>query len=135
MLYEAGLFLGLFCMALISTLFFELLVALPFRMGARGLGAVALVNLLMNPLYNFVFLAVIYTFGFGGDGFSVFDWRWLVGVTTVVLETLVVVAEWRLLVWVTKGTAGSSRKLFAFSVVANVVSATAPFAILWAVNA
>jgi len=133
MLYEVGLFLGLFCIALVSTLFFELVVAVPFSMGMRGLGAIALVNLLMNPLYSFAFLAVIYTFGLGGEPFSIFDWRWLVGLTTVVLEIVVVVAEWRLLVWATHGTAGSSRKLLAFSVLANVVSASAPFAIVWVV--
>jgi hypothetical protein len=135
MLYEVGLFLALFCIALVSTLFFELLVAVPFGLGLRGLGAVALVNLLMNPLYNLAFLTVIYTFGLGGADFSAVDGRWLIGVTTVILETAVVVAEWRLLVWVTQGTAGSSRRLFAFSVVANLVSATAPVFIFWALNA
>jgi hypothetical protein len=133
MLYElayGGIILGLFCIALVSTLILELVVAVLFSLGRRGLGAVALVNLLTNPLYNFVFLAVIYTFGLGSEDFSSFDGRWLVAVTTVVLETVVVVAEWRLLVWVTQGTAGSSRRLLAFSVVANLVSALAPFAVL-----
>jgi len=133
MLYElasAGIILGLFCIALVSTLILELVVAVLFSLGTRGLGAVALVNLLMNPLYNFAFLVVIYTFGLGGESFSVVDWRWLVGVTTVILETVVVVVEWRLLVWVTQGTAGSSRRLLVFSVVANLLSAVAPFALL-----
>ncbi|MEI7813473.1 MAG: hypothetical protein WCJ13_01610 [Coriobacteriia bacterium] len=133
MLYElasAGIILGLFCIALVSTLIVELVVAVLFSLGTRGLGAVALVNLLMNPLYNFAFLAVIYTFGLGGESFSVVDWRWLVGVTTIILETVVVVVEWRLLFWVTQGTAGSSRRLLVFSVVANLVSAVAPFAVL-----
>jgi hypothetical protein len=134
MLYEVGLFLALFCIALVSTLFFELLVAVPFSLGRRGLGAVALVNLLMNPLYNLAFLTAIYTFGLGSSDFSPFDWRWVVGITSVILETAVVLVEWRLLVWVTQGTSGSSRKLLAFSIAANVVSATAPFAIFLALN-
>ena len=40
------------------------------------------------------------------------------------LEVIIMVAEWRMLVWALRATAGSSRKLLALAIVMNVVSAT-----------
>jgi len=127
-LSEPLFFVTLFVLALALTLAVELLVAWLFRVGPRGIAAVALINLLTNPLFNLTLMAFVFTAGFGGSYAIRHYARWTLAVL-VALEVLVVFVEWRLLVWVSHGTMGSSRRLFALSVVANAASAIAPFAV------
>ena len=127
---ESGILLILFVVALVATLAVEALVALAFGGGRQGVLAISGANLITNPLFNLALLVAAYVLGAGGQ-----DWApqgWLLLPLTVVLELLVVVAEWRILVLVTSGTWGSSRRLLLFSVVANLASALAPIG-LWLV--
>jgi len=127
-LSEPVFFVMLFVVALTSTLVVELLVAWIFRVGRRGIAAVALINLLTNPLFNLALMTFVFTAGYG-DGFAIRHYfRWTLAVI-VALEVVVVIVEWRLLVWVSHGTMGSSRRMFALSVVANAASAIAPVAV------
>jgi hypothetical protein len=125
---SAAFVLILFAVALAATLAVEALVALAFRGGSRGVLAVSGTNLVTNPLFNLVLLLAAYILGAGGP-----DWAphgWLLLPLTIALEVLVVAVEWRILVYVTRGTWGSSRRLLLFSVVANLASALAPLG-LW----
>jgi hypothetical protein len=104
----------------------ECAVAALFRVGRRGVGAVALVNLVTNPALN-VLIALFFT-SLNQAGPSSPWWyflapEWLPYLLLPVLEVAVVMIEWRLLVWALRGTAGTSRKMLVLSVTMNVVSA------------
>ena len=111
----ANLF-ALFAFALATTLALELPTAALFGVGKRGLGAVVLANLVTNPLFNLVFVLIVFLLGLNA-------WTYLASLpVAVVLEIAVVIAEWRLLVWALRTTGGSSMKLLAMSVTMNLVS-------------
>ena len=113
-----GLLLGFLAVTIAA----ELLVALPFRIGKRGLAAVVLVNGVTNPILNLLLLAV-YGFGIGYKWVQFFQEPTAVWYAIfAIAEVAVVLVEWRLLNWVLKDTA-SSRRLLALSVAMNVVSA------------
>jgi hypothetical protein len=112
--------------ALLVTLLLEVSVAALFRLRGRGLGAVVAVNLITNPALTVVIFALSglgIGLGFGSDSGSVPSGpgSWAV---LGLLEVVIIVAEWRMLVWALGGTAGSPRKLLAAAIVMNIVSAT-----------
>ena len=114
-----GLAALLFAGALALTLAIEIPVAALFRVGRRGLAAVAWINVITNPVYNLALVLVVLATGFGfGQGA-------VATLSVPVLEVVVVLVEWRMLVWALHGTAGSSRKMLALSVTMNVASALA----------
>ena len=81
----------------------------------RSLGAVACVSLITNPLLNWTGWALA----------SVVDWASSpAGVLAFLVpaETLVVLVEWRLLLW---ALGGSSRRMLMVSAVMNAASALA----------
>jgi hypothetical protein len=94
-------------------------------MGLRtrtALLAVGLVNLITNPLLGYALLVTRHLAGSGAHA----------TVASVVLfsagEAIVVVAEWRLLLWV---LGGSSRRLFRVSLAMNLASALAGILLWW----
>ncbi len=111
---------------LLLTVVIEVVIATSFRLSQRGVGAVVAVNLVTNP----VLTAVIATLAWLGVGWR-FEpdsgdllgtgWGWA---ELALLEAIIIIAEWRLLVWVLRGSEGSARKLLALAIVMNVVSAT-----------
>jgi hypothetical protein len=107
---------------LVATVVVELLVALPFRVGRRGLAAVVLVNGVTNPLLN-LFLLTVYGLGIGFKWVPFSNERAVVWyVIFFVAEAVVVLVEWRLLNWVLRKYV-SSRRLLVLAVAMNVVSA------------
>jgi hypothetical protein len=114
--------------ALLFTIVFEVLVAALFGF-RQALWAVVAVNLVTNPVLS-AFIATLYGLGLGfaenvtpGDP-SYIDaapWVWP---TVGLLEAVIVVVEWRLLVWALAGKAGTSRRLLVVVIAMNVVSAT-----------
>ena len=95
-------------LALAVTACIETGIAALLGLRRRALGAVASVNLVTNPLVNLCFWALC---GLG----AVF----------CLLEVMVVIAEWRALVWVLGGRTGAaSRRLLVICVAMNAVSAT-----------
>ena len=118
---------------LLLTLAVELLVGVSFRLSKRGLLALCCANLVTNPVLNLVLALSLGVTGYPPSGPG------LIGVAisyvaVVVLEVLVVVAEWMLLRWMLGTSEGSSRKLLRLSLTANVASfvvGPAGFAILW----
>jgi hypothetical protein len=113
--------------ALIATLVLEGVVALLFRMRRRGLLAVVLVNLLTNPLFNLAIVALLLIFGLEGSYPAV-------PAVALTLEVAIIFIEWRLLVRVSADAFGSSRRLLAYSAVANAVSGLAPLLLLAALR-
>lgn len=104
------------------TVLVELVVAVLFGLRSRGLAATIGVNFVTNPIFNLALLVTAFVAGLGAEeGSGRYDW--VVATAAIVLEVVVVYAEWRLLVWVLRGTALSSRRLLAFSIVANAASA------------
>jgi hypothetical protein len=116
---------------LLVTLVLETAVAAVFRVGRRALRAVACVNLVTNPLLNALLLVL---FGldvgfthrtrnpdYGKDREVIGKATWL-RVTLVALEVVIVIVEWRLLVWATRGTRNRSRRLLGLSIAMNAVS-------------
>jgi hypothetical protein len=109
--------------ALLLTLVVEVPVA--WAMGLRGrrpLTAVILVNLITNPLVNYVVFAFAVSYPELAQNTGLYY------ALVAVLEVLVVIAEWRLLLWV---LGGSSRRLLLTSLVMNAASFGIGAAILW----
>jgi hypothetical protein len=106
---------------LLITEILELLVAIPFRIGRRGMVAVALVNVVTNPLFNFAIFALIWS-STPGRGSDYSDYT-AISPVAMPLEIVVIVAEWRLLIWSLRSTAGGPGKLLGLSVAMNTVSA------------
>jgi hypothetical protein len=116
---------------LLVTLALETAVAAVFRVGRRALRAVACVNLVTNPLLNALILVLFaldvgftrrsWNPGYGKDHeiISTATWLW---VTLAAIEVVIVIVEWRLLVWATRGTRNRSSRLLALSVAMNAVS-------------
>ena len=101
-------------LALGLTLAVELPVAAALGLRARrSLAAVALVSLLTNPLLNFA--GLVAARHIDGTATLASAWPWLLAA-----ETLVVFAEWRLLVW---ALGGDTRKLRLVSFGMNAASA------------
>ena len=108
----------------------ETVVAALFGFRRRELTAVVWVNFVTNPVLNLVWLSLFWL-GFGhttaqaaGDAAGRVvpsAWMWSL---LVVLEVVVIVAEWRLLLVILGRIARSSRRLLTVSVVMNAVSAT-----------
>ena len=108
----------------------SLVAALLFGFRLRELTAVVWVNFVTNPVLNLVWLSLFWL-GFGhttvqaaGDAAGRVvpsAWMWSL---LVVLEVVVIVAEWRLLLVILGRIARSSRRLLTVSVVMNAVSAT-----------
>lgn len=105
-------------LALGLTLAVELPVAAALGLRARrALAAAALVSLLTNPLLNLAGLVAARSFGTATLASA---WPWL-----LTSETLVVLAEWRLLVW---ALGADTRKLLLVSLAMNAASALAGLA-------
>jgi hypothetical protein len=127
--YLVEVFVSIYLVAspLIVTVAIEVGTAALFRVGLAGLGAVGAVNFVTNPILTAV-LYISYWRNIGGFSAGPGDPDLFAGVRSwpvlALLELMIIVAEWRILVWVLHGTAGSSRKLFALAVAMNVVSAT-----------
>lgn len=101
-----GAILGSLLVALILTLIVELPIAALFGLrNKKALLSVFLINLITNPLANV--LAALMTISFYIFGF-------------IFIEIIVILTEWRLLVY---SNLGSKTKMFWLSVVMNVVSA------------
>lgn len=100
----------------------ELPVAAGFRLrDRRSLVAVACVSLVTNPLLNWTGWALA----------AAVDWPASpAGVVAFLVpaEVVVVIAEWRLLLW---ALGGSSRRLLLVSAVMNAASALAGVVIFW----
>jgi hypothetical protein len=102
--------------ALVLTVLIEVPVAwLRGLRGRRGLAAVVLVNLITNPLFNYVLLVV------NQLASNRIYWS-----AAALLEVLVVIAEWRLLLWV---LGGPSRRMLVTSVLMNVASFAVGFGV------
>lgn len=120
-LIELGVFLAL-------TVLIESLVAGALGMRGRGLRAIALVNVVTNPVMNVVVLGLK---GVAGWGLMILRQDVAVGVwiqgsffvVLFLLEVVVVWVEWRLLVWALGPTTGTRRKLLATSIAMNLASA------------
>jgi hypothetical protein len=111
---------------LLVTLLAEVSIAALFGLRGAGVGAVFAANFVTNPALT----AVAFTLYWLGIGFGYdFDsgriltaaWTWPV---LGLLEVIMILIEWRLLVWALGDTAGTARELLAPVVVMNVVSAT-----------
>jgi hypothetical protein len=111
---------------LLVTVVIEVVIAAFFRVGPAGLRAVVAVNLVTNPVLSaLVFTLYLLEVRYGyaavsGDILTATPTWPVLGL----LEVIIMVAEWRMLAWALRGTAGSSRKLLALAIVMNVVSAT-----------
>jgi hypothetical protein len=100
--------------ALLMTLAIEIPVGMLRGLrSAREIGAVALVNLITNPLLNYVVLVLYISGRMGASG------GWAYWGTIALLELLVVLAEWRMLLW---ALGGSSRRMLITSVLMNAAS-------------
>lgn len=132
MIGAAGLFFILLVIALVATIGVESLVALAFRGRRKEVVAVVGTNLITNPLFNLAVLLAAYVIGIGDSSWAPIGW--LLGPLTIALELVVVVVEWRILVFVTAGTWGTSRRLLLFSIVANLASALSPVGLLVVIN-
>lgn len=102
--------------ALVFTLVVEVPVAwLRGLRGRRALTAVVLVNLITNPLLNYVLLVA--------SQLASIRIYWVVA---AILEVAVVLVEWRLLLW---ALGGSSRRMLLTSVLMNAASFGVGFAL------
>jgi hypothetical protein len=112
------------------TVLIETGVGALFGLRRRALGAVASLNLVTNPILS---LSLVALFGFG-VGYPSADapqsplryattapWIWVI---LVLLEAMVVVAEWRGLVWALGPRSTTSRRLLSVSLAMNFASAT-----------
>lgn len=106
------------------TLALELPVAVAFGLRTRNaLLAVAMINLLTNPLLNYASMVSQLLTGWA-DGPAA-----SVAVILLAAEAIVVISEWRLLIW----TLGEpSRRMLSLSLRMNGVSALAGF-VFWVV--
>ena len=118
--------IGQVAVPLLVTILAEVLVAVCFRLENRAVAAVVAVNFVTNPVLT-AFATSLYWLGAGysydtiSGRISAATWTWPV---LGVVEAIIIVVEWRLLVWVLRGTAGTSRRLLALAITMNVVSAT-----------
>jgi hypothetical protein len=123
---SGGVFAALFAILipLGVTLALECAVAGLFDLGQETMRGVVAINLVTNPLVNIFFL-VCFGLGFGitdprgPSDVAVAVWFWA---AFFVLEALVVVAEWRALIWVTPRWDATSRRLLGLSATVNVLS-------------
>lgn len=100
--------------ALVLTILIEWIVAYLYGFRGRGeLKAVALVNLITNPMLNYVLWVTAYYHILEVDAAFV-----------LALEISVVFAEWRLLLF---ALGGNSKKIFRLSVLMNLCSYLAGF--------
>jgi hypothetical protein len=123
---------GSLLLALAMTVAIEIPVAALFGLRRRELGVVAAVSFVTNPPLN-LFFALLSTLGVGYtkiytdlpqrhlEHVVAQPWIWAL---LCLLELIVVVVEWRLLVWALAGKAGSSRRLLIISIAMNAASAT-----------
>jgi hypothetical protein len=113
------------------TVAIETPVAALFGLRRRALAAAASVSLVTNPPLNLLLLG-LYWLGAGYtkvysenphhlDHVVTTPWHWVI---LGLLEVVVVVVEWRILVWALAGSAGTSRKLLVVSMAMNTASAT-----------
>ena len=114
------------------TIVLETGMAALFGLRRRALAAVVSVNCVTNPPLNLLWMVLAWaSVGFervnsGGSRGGTVDvtptfWGWFI---LGVLEVLVVVVEWRILVWALGRKDISSRKLLVVAAVMNAVSAT-----------
>jgi hypothetical protein len=102
----------------------ELPVAVAFGLRTRrALGAVVLVNVLTNPLVNYLIVVTDRVTGWA-DGSTA-----SIVVILVVAEAIIVVVEWRLLTWALREPSG---RMFRLSLCMNLVSALVG-AVFWVV--
>jgi hypothetical protein len=123
--------LGMVILPLLLTLVLETAVAAAFRVGRRALRAVACVNLVTNPPLNALLLVLFgldvgfthrsWNPGYGKDREVIGKAGWL-WVSLVAIEVVIVIVEWRLLVWATRGARNRSSRLLALSFAMNAVS-------------
>jgi hypothetical protein len=114
------------------TVVIETPVAALFGLRGRELGVIAAVSFVTNPPLN-LFFAALSALGVGYtkiytdlphhhlDHVVTAPWIWAL---LCLLELVVIVVEWRLLVWALAGKAGSSRRLLVISFAMNAASAT-----------
>lgn len=133
LLRSLAITVGMWAIPLITTLAVELPVAAAFPVGRRHLGPVALVSVVTNPLLNLVML-LVYSSSWGDD---VLYERFVelfasditattdlyVLVVLAILEIVVIVVEWRLLMWVLHVAKRNGRGLLAMSAAMNAASA------------
>jgi hypothetical protein len=105
---------------LLSALALTLAIELPLAAALglrtrRSLLTVALINLITNPLLNFIGLVLARFWDWGAAPASAMP-------VIITAEVVVVLAEWRLLLWV---LGGSSRRMLVVSLALNGASAAA----------
>lgn len=88
----------------------------------RALLVVALVNLITNPLLTYVLLVAGHVAGWGGRTTSGYVALLVAG------EIVVVVAEWRLLLW---ALGGRPSRMLSVSVAINAASALTALVVWW----
>lgn len=101
--------------AIVMTIAVESAVAAAFGVGCRGVRAVALVNLVTNPFLNLTLIALAAVIPAAYHRFTMLP-------ALLLLEGAVVVAEWRILLWTLRGTAGPRDQLLAMSIAMNLAS-------------
>jgi hypothetical protein len=101
--------------ALLVTTLSEVVVGAAFGVGSKGLLAILCVNLVTNPALN-IALRVLGS----AEGALVYLDPWLPYL--LALEVTVVLVEWRLLVWVFRGTRGTAPRLLGLSASMNAAS-------------
>lgn len=119
-LYRFAYSLCVLGIALFTTLLVELPIAAAFRIGRRALGVVLLINVLTNPALNLLLVVLANSMGLPPETWVLF---YMQCAAVLLLEIIVVVVEWRLMVWAFQGTVGTSRKLLLLSVIMNAFSA------------
>lgn len=124
-----GVAFVLVMLPLVVTILIEVLVAASFGLRSRALGAVAAVNLVTNPVLTAV-MAAFYWQGIGYASVATGQWGQVTVVTApwlwavvVAFEMIIIVVEWRMLVWALAGSAGSGRRLLTVTISMNAVSA------------
>ncbi len=116
--------------ALAVTLVVEVSVATLFRVGRQGLVIVTLINIVTNPLLNFALLVLSFLIDSLSSPDSATDGTNVLVVTASLLEVLVVVMEWRLLVWSLGSSVGNLRRMLVLSLTMNVASMLAGIGLL-----
>lgn len=132
--------LFIFALPLGVTCVIETLVAKVFKVDSEGLRVVLLANCVTNPVLNVVLVtAYLKGWGFRFVGTSR-NYGWGVYVPTglylamfMLLELVVVLVEWRLLVWVL-GRRISHQRLLLLSVFMNAASAALGTAIIYLIG-
>lgn len=115
--------------ALVVTTVVQVVVAAMFGLRGRSLGAVVLVNVVANTELGFGLALVLAVSGY----FEGVATGLTLPLVTLIVLTVVVIVEWRLLVWALGRTAGSPKRLLALSIVMNAASTVLPVAAIFGI--